>query len=117
MVETDALEDAYADGTPLVDLFGDAARAKILSVFATQRDHEFNVAELARQAGITRKTAYEHIDEFAEIGIVREREVSQGKRYSYNGDSMVARKLYELNGAMLQRRQELRDDIETSDAR
>jgi DNA-binding IclR family transcriptional regulator len=87
----------------------------MLSVFATQRDREFNVAELARQAGISRKTAYDHIDDLAELGVVREREVSQGKRYSYNTDSDVARKLYELNGATLRRRQELRDDVEAPD--
>lgn len=96
-------DEAYADGTPLVELFGDGARVKLLSVFATQRDREFNVAELARQAGVTRKTAYEHIDSVAELGVVDEREVSQGTRYSYNTDSEVAQKLYELNGATLQR--------------
>ena len=115
MVELDAQDEAYAEGTPLVDLFGDGARAKMLSVFATQRDREFNVAELARQAGISRKTAYDHIDDLAELGVVREREVSQGKRYAYNTDSDVARKLYELNGATLRRRQELRDDVEAPD--
>jgi predicted transcriptional regulator len=103
-------EEAYSDGTPLVELFGEAARVKMLSVFATQREREFNVAELSRQAGITRKTAYDYIDQFAHLGIIQEREVSQGKRYSYNADSDVARKLYELNGAILQRRLELQED-------
>lgn len=105
--------EAYADGTPLVELFGDGARARILSVFATQRDREFNVTELANQAGINRKTAYEHIDDFVDHGIVETREASRGDRYATARESEVAMKLFELNGATLKRRQEMRDDIET----
>lgn len=110
---TDA-EGVYADGTPLVDLFGDGARAHILSVFATRRNREFTVTELARQAGITRKTAYDHLDDFVEMGVVESREAGRGKRYSTAEDSTIATKLYELSGATLRRRQEMRDDVEVS---
>lgn len=105
--------EAYADGTPLVDLFGEGARARMLSVFATQRDREFNVTELANQAGINRKTAYEHIDDFVDFGIVETREASRGDRYATARESEVSTKLFELNGAMLKRRQEMREDIDT----
>lgn len=112
---TDA-EGGYAEGTPLVDLFGDGARARILSVFATRRSREFTVTELARHAGITRKTAYDHLDDFVEMGVVESREASRGKRYSTAEDSTIATKLYELSGATLRRRQEMREDVEIPEA-
>ncbi|WP_081655458.1 helix-turn-helix domain-containing protein [Halopiger goleimassiliensis] len=95
-------EEAYADDTPLVELFGDGARARLLSVFATKRNREFTVSELARQAGITRKTVYEYLDEFESLGIVESIEAGQGSRYT-TADSEIATKLYELNGVTLQK--------------
>ena len=113
MSETASESEAYAAGTPLVGLLGDSARVKIASVFATQRTREFSISELARQAGVSRKTAYGHIDKLEALGVVESRDVAQGQRYRYADDSPVAEKLYELNGVTLQRRHEIRDDIET----
>jgi DNA-binding transcriptional ArsR family regulator len=100
---------------PLVTLFGASGRAKLLSVFATQRHREFNVTELAREAGVARKTAYDHIDDFVELGIVTEREAARGTRYAVDPDSDVARALYELTGAVLRRELELARGIELPD--
>lgn len=113
MSETASESAAYAERTPLVDLLGDSARVKMASVFATQRNREFSISELARQAGVSRKTAYGHIDELEALGVVDSREVTQGQRYRYADDSPVAEKLYELSGVTLQRRHEMRDDVET----
>ncbi|PSP50104.1 hypothetical protein BRC67_09965 [Halobacteriales archaeon QH_3_68_24] len=93
--------EAYAEDTPIVDLFGDGARARLLSVFVGHRSREFSVSELARQAGVTRKTVYEHIEDFERWGIVRSADAAQGRRYAYAEDSEVAQRLYELDGLML----------------
>lgn len=112
MSETASESEPYATGTPLVDLLGDSARVRMLSVFVTQRKREFSISELARQADVSRKTAYEHIDSLERVGVVTAREAAQGKRYRYAEDSAVAEKVYELSGVTLQRRHELREDVD-----
>jgi DNA-binding IclR family transcriptional regulator len=99
----------------LVTLFGASGRAKLLTVFATQRHREFNVTELAREAGVARKTAYDHIDDFVELGIVTERDTTRGTRYAVDPESEIARALYELNAAVLRRELELFRRVELPD--
>ncbi|ELY96637.1 hypothetical protein C482_15453 [Natrialba chahannaoensis JCM 10990] len=95
-------KEAYADDTPLVELFGEGARARLLSVFATKRGREFSVTELSRQAGVTRKTVYDHLNKLEKLGVVKSVDTGQANRYT-TADSEVAEKLYELNGVTLQR--------------
>lgn len=115
-IEGEAEEDvAYADDLPLVELFGDGARARMLAVFATRRERELSLSELARQAGIARPTVYDYIDEFVELGIVREVDAGQGSRYTTNKSNAVAEKLYELNGVTLRELLNNRDDVEFED--
>ena len=94
-------EGAYADDTPLVELFG-GARARILSTLITKRSREFTISELARQAGVSRNSVYDNIDDFEQLGIVERVAVAQGSRYRA-ADTEVAQKLHELNGATLKR--------------
>lgn len=101
MSETEPDTEAFADGTPLVELFGDSARARLLSVFVDERGRDLSVSELARQAGVARKTVYEHIDDLVEIGAVEvARKTKQGTRYSL-ADSDVGDYLYRLEGVTL----------------
>lgn len=101
MSETETDTEAFADGTPLVELFGDTARARMLSVFVDERGRDLSVSELARQAGIARKTVYDHIDQLVEAGAVEMvRETKQGKRYAL-ADSEVGDHLYRLDGVTL----------------
>lgn len=94
--------EAYADGLPLVEVFGDGARARLVAVFATKRDREFTVAELARQSGLARKSVYEHVDDLVELGVAEAVDRGSATRYR-TADSEVAQKCYELNGVALQR--------------
>jgi len=73
---TDSIDDdgeSFADRTPLVELLGDHARPRILDVLAAHRSHEFNVSELARHAGVSRNTIYDHIDALEAAGAVEAR--------------------------------------------
>ena len=60
-------EEAFADGTPLVELFGKPGRTKLISVFVDERENDLNVSELARQAGVARSTVYDHLDDLVEV--------------------------------------------------
>ena len=106
-------QEAYADGTPLVELFGDGARARLLSVFVDERKRDLSVSEIARQAGVARSTVYDHLDDFLELGVVEfTRETGPSKRYQLNADSEIADVLYKLDGTVLGRLLENRDDVD-----
>lgn len=98
-------EEAYADGTPLVDLLGNSARVKILSTVIGKRERELNVTEIADFAGVTRKSVYEHIDELVELGAVAELDARGGRRFTA-ADNEIAKKLWELDGVVLKRQLE-----------
>lgn len=118
---TKAIHSGHVDArrgageSPAGGAFGTGGRTKLLSVFATQRHREFSVTELAREAGVARKTAYDHIDDFVELGVVTERDASRGTRYAADPESAIARLLYELNGAVLRRELELYQEVELSE--
>jgi len=92
----------FADGTPLVELLGDHPRPRILAVLVAHKSREFNVSELARHAGLARKTVYEHVEDLEALGAVDEREATQGTRYTL-GEADIGQKVWELEGVTLQR--------------
>ncbi len=106
-------EEPYADGTPLVELLGGGARVRLLSVFVDERKRDLSVSEIARQAGVARSTVYDHLDDFVELGVVEfTRETGPSKRYQYNADSEIAEFLYKLDGTVLRKLLENRDDVD-----
>lgn len=92
---------SYSDGTPLVELFGDSGKARLLSLFVDERNRDMNVSEIARQAGVSRNTVYDNIDDLVEIGAVEPRDTKQGMRYTLS-DSQLGELLYKLDGVALQ---------------
>jgi Fe2+ or Zn2+ uptake regulation protein len=97
-------EEAFADGTPLMHLFGTPARTRILSVFVDEREFDLSVTEIADQAGVARSTVYDHLDHLVALGVVEQtRETGGGTRYQLNQDSDIAEYLYKLDGVTLKR--------------
>lgn len=95
--------EAFADGTPLVELFGSPARPKLLSVFVDERGRDLSVSETARQAGVARSTVYDHLEDFVELGIVEKtRETGPSPRYQLDMENEIAQRLYELDGLVLE---------------
>ncbi|GAB3687576.1 hypothetical protein GCM10028857_20800 [Salinarchaeum chitinilyticum] len=92
--------DRAADGLPLVELFGDTARARLVSIFATERSREFTITELAEQTGHTRASVYEHIDDLVALQVAEELQVGKSTRYR-TADSPIAEKCYECSGVTL----------------
>lgn len=107
-LETTETDEAFADETPLMHLFGTPAKTRLLSVFVDEREFDLTVTELAEQAGIARSTVYDHIDDLVTLGIVEEtRKTGGSQRYRLNQDSDISELLYQLDGVVLQRLLEL----------
>jgi len=101
--QTDA-DSNYADDAPLMALFGAPAQTKLLSVFVAEKGRDLTVSQVARQAGVSRTTVYDHIDDLLELGVIEEtRETNDGHStlYQLNEDSEIAELCYKLEGVTL----------------
>lgn len=110
MATSDTETEAYADGAPLVHLFGTPARTKILSVFIAERGRDLSKSEIARQAGVARSTVYDHLDELERLSVIehtRDTQAGHSERYQLNEESEIAEHLYQLEGVTLRRLLEL----------
>ena len=97
-------QEAFAERTPLVELFGKPGRTKLISVFVDERENDLSISELARQAGVARSTVYDHLDDLVELGIVKEtRETGPSTRYRLDDNKEIAELLYQLDGLVLKR--------------
>ena len=97
-------QEAFAKGTPLVELFGKPGRTKLISVIVDEGENDLSISELARQAGVARSTVYDHLDDLVELGIVKEtRETGPSTRYQLDNDNEIAELLYQLDGLVLKR--------------
>lgn len=106
---------AYAEGTPLMALFGTPARTKILSVLISERGRDLSKSEIARQAGVSRTTVYEHIEELVELGVVqhtRKTRDGQSQRYQFDDERRIGAALHQLEGVTLRRLLELDGKLE-----
>ena len=105
-------EDSFVDGTPLVNLFGKPARVRILSVMIDEREVDLSITEIAQQAGIARSTVYDHLDYLLELGVIEHTRTSGASdRYQLDSNNEIAELLYQLDGVVLRRQLELRDDV------
>jgi len=70
-------QEPYAEDTVLTQVFGNHAEPKILAALLSEPDQDLNVTQIAELAGVSRKTVYEHLDRFVELGLVEQtREVA-----------------------------------------
>lgn len=99
-------EGAYGEDAPLLALFGTPSRTKLISVFVAEKGRDLTVSQLARQAGVSRTTVYDHLDDLLELGVVEEtRTTNDGHStlFQLNADSDIAELCYELEGITLKR--------------
>ena len=103
--------EAYADGTPLVILFGPPARTKIISALLGERDMDLNTSDIARLAGVARSTVYDHLDDLETLGVVEQtRMVGRSPMYRIDAESEIVEHISAVEGLTLRRLYELEDD-------
>lgn len=109
MAQTGTTE-AYADDTPLLELFGDTARTRIISALLGN-DMDLSASELARQAGIARPTLYDHLEDLEALGVLQvSRETAQGKRYQL-AEGELGEQLERTEGIALRNLLEAEDEL------
>lgn len=88
------LDDAYADGMPIVDALGGGAKVRILGVLITEYDRDLNPSQIYEQAGIGSSTFYNHIDDLRRWKLVEQtRMAGNSPMYQINKDSKAAERL------------------------
>jgi hypothetical protein len=87
---------------PFEGLFGNTCELRILEFLLPLSDMEFNVTELAEEAGISRVTAGRVVKKFVACGLLN---VGAGKvpRYAINTDSSIVRRVDDLNNALIEK--------------
>lgn len=106
------VDEAPADDTPLVELFGGSARVRLIAAALGADDRELSKSELARLAGVDRSTVYDHLETLLELDVLEvASDNRQGERYRL-ADSDLTDKLDELSGVTLWKRYENRDDVD-----
>jgi predicted ArsR family transcriptional regulator len=100
--ETKEIEETYAEGSALTELFGPSAKTKIIAALLSENDVDVNVTDLADLAGLHRTTVHDHIGDLEELGVVqRTRTVSGSPMYKINRDSEVAERIAQLEWDLL----------------
>lgn len=100
--ETGTNEEPYSENTVLTDLFGNSPKVKILSALLSETDQDINVTQIAKLAGVSRSTVYDHLDDLVELNVVEHtRDVGGSPMYRLNRDSDVAEDLAQTEWDLL----------------
>ena len=95
-------DTAFAEEAALTSLLGTHPKVKILVVLLSE-GRDINVSEIAKQAGMSRSTVYNHLGALQELGVVEKtREIRGSPLYQLNRESEVAKRLGELEWTLLE---------------
>ena len=85
-----------------IELFGDSPTIKVLDYLLTERELDFSISDMARNAGIGRATLYRIWDELIrnEI-IIPTRTIGKSKLYKLNVENPKIKKLIEINDMLI----------------
>lgn len=109
-IERDARENqsSYSDNAPLVHVFGESGKTKIISALLSERDRDLNVSDISQIGGVARSTVYDNIDELQEMGVVvKTREIGGGPMYQINMDNEMVQHISKVEDLALERLLEL----------
>lgn len=110
MSQSEAVEEAYAEDTPLTYLFGTPARTKIVAAMLSETDRDLNTSDIARLAGIARSTVYDHLDDLEALGLVEQtRTIGDSPMYQIDTESELVEHVVAVEGLVLERLLELEE--------
>lgn len=102
IINEDTNSNSYSEGTVLTDVLGNHGKVKILAALLSEPQHDLNISDIARMAGVDRGTVYEHIDELRAYGVVEQtRTAGNSKMFQINTDSPAAKAIGKLEYELL----------------
>jgi len=85
-----------------IEFMGDSPTVRVLDYLLTERDMDFSISDMARNAGIGRTTLYRIWDGLINNKIiVPTRTVGKAKLYKLNKDSVKIQKLIEIDDTLI----------------
>ena len=92
---------SFAEQTALTELLGNHPKVKILAVLLSE-GRDINVSQIAEQAGMSRSTVYDHIEDLQAMEVVEQtRKISGSPLYQINKHSDVAEQLHKLEWTLI----------------
>ena len=85
-----------------IELFGDSPTIKVLDFLLTERELDFSISDMARNAGIGRATLYRILDELIKNEIIMPtRTVGKSKLHKLNLQNPKIKKLLEIDDMLI----------------
>ncbi len=85
-----------------IDFMGDSPTVRVLDYLLTERDLDFSISDMARNAGVGRTTLYRIWGDLINNKIiVPTRTVGKAKLYKLNKDSIKIQKLIEIDDTLI----------------
>ena len=94
-----------------IELFGESPSIKVLDYLLTERELDFSISDMARNAGIGRATLYRIWDQLIKNKIIiSTRTIGKSKLYKLNVENPKIKKLMEIDDMLIL--EELRNKVE-----
>ncbi len=85
-----------------IEFMGDSPTVRVLDYLLTERDLDFSISDMARNAGIGRTTLYRIWDNLIKNKIILPtRVIGKAKLYKLNKESIKIKKLMEIDDALM----------------
>jgi len=100
-----ALDEPYADDTPLPLLFGAHPEPKLVAALISEPETRLNVTDISRIAGVGRTTVYGHLDQLHTYGLLQEAgTVGNSQQYTVPEENPLVDALRDLELAILEQK-------------
>ncbi|MDP7141225.1 MAG: hypothetical protein QF362_03390 [Candidatus Woesearchaeota archaeon] len=85
-----------------IEFMGDSPTIRVLDYLLTERDLDFSITDMAKNAGIGRSTLYRIWDNLIKNNIILPtRIIGKAKLYKLNKDNIKIKKLIEIDDALM----------------
>ena len=85
-----------------IEFMGDSPTVRVLDYLLTERDLDFSISDMARNAGVGRTTLYRICDNLIKnMIIIPTRTVGKAKLYKLNKDNVKIQKLIEIDDMLI----------------
>ena len=85
-----------------IEFMGDSPTIRVLDYLLTERDLDFSITDMAKNAGIGRSTLYRIWDNLIKNNIIiPTRIIGKAKLYKLNKDNIKIKKLIEIDDALM----------------